>query len=320
MYDVVTLGETMLRLTPPNLERLERSDTLIIEVGGSESNVSVGLSRLGLKVAWLSRLANNAFGHKITSVLSGHGIDTKHVCWSDDDRLGIYFLEEGRPPRQSSVIYDRKDSAMSKMQSTDLPEAIFSQTKLFHTSGITLAISETARATAERAFSLAKQVGTKLSFDVNYRAKLASPEAAKSQCHPFMAEADVIFIALRDARTLFALKGEPEAILQTLHQSYPQATITLTMSSEGSLGINTQGESFKQGIFQAEAVGRIGGGDAYAAGFLYSYLRESGGLERQLRFAAAAAAHKYSTLGDMPLYNLEEVQRVINSQGSEVAR
>ncbi len=320
MYDVVTLGETMLRLTPPNLERLERSDTLIIEVGGSESNVSVGLSRLGLKVAWLSRLANNAFGHKITSVLSGHGIDTKHVCWSDADRLGIYFLEEGRPPRQSSVIYDRKDSAMSKMQSSDLPEDVFSQTKLFHTSGITLAISETSRTTAERAFSLAKQAGAKLSFDVNYRAKLASPEAAKNQCHPFMAEADVIFIALRDARTLFGLTGEPETILQALHQVYPQATITITMSSEGSLGINPQGESCRQGIFQAEAVGRIGGGDAYAAGFLYSYLREAGDLARHLRFAAAAAAHKYSTPGDMPLYNLEEVQRVITSQGSEVAR
>ena len=320
MYDVITLGETMLRLTPPNLERLERGNTLVIEVGGSESNVSVGLSRLGLKVAWLSRLANHALGRHITATLSSHVIDTQHVCWSDEDRLGLYFLEEGRPPRQSSVIYDRKDSAMSKMQASDLPAEIFSQSKLFHTSGITLAISETARATAEQAFQLAQEAGLKRSFDVNYRAKLASPEAARNQCHPFMARADVIFIALRDAKTLFGLSGEPEAVVQALHQSYPQASITLTMSSEGSLGINPQGKLFKQGIFQAEAVGRIGGGDAYAAGFLYSYLKEAGDLAKHLRFAAAAAAHKYSTPGDMPLYTLEEVEKVIHSQVSEVAR
>lgn len=320
MYDVVTLGETMLRLTPPNLERLERSDTLVIEVGGSESNVSVGLSRLGLKVAWLSRLANNALGHKITAVLRGHGIDTQDVCWSDSDRLGIYYLEEGRPPRQSSVVYDRKDSAMSRMQATDLPEEIFSQTRLFHTSGITLAISDSARETAQKAFRLAKEGGVKLSFDVNYRAKLASPTEAKAQCHPFMSEADVIFIAMRDAKALFGLSGEPKNILEALHKAYPQAIITMTMSSEGSLGINAEGQAFRQGIFQAEAVGRIGGGDAYAAGFLYSYLTKPGELAEHLRFAAAAAAHKYSTPGDMPLYRLEEIRTILNSQSSEVSR
>ncbi len=116
MVDVVTLGETMLRFTPPARNRLEQADHLQVHVGGSESNTAVGLARLGLKTAWLSRLPTTALGRMVCGELSKYGVDTSHVIWSDTDRLGLYFLEEAGPPRGSQVIYDRRDSAISRMQ------------------------------------------------------------------------------------------------------------------------------------------------------------------------------------------------------------
>ncbi len=106
-YDVITLGETMLRFTPPQLKRLEQTTGFDIEVGGTESNTAVGLARLGLNVAWLSRLTDNPLGRIIEQAIAKNGVDTSHIIWTDQDRVGLYFLEEGRIPRGSRVIYDR---------------------------------------------------------------------------------------------------------------------------------------------------------------------------------------------------------------------
>ncbi len=94
MYDVLTLGETMLRFTPPARNRLEQTDHLQVHVGGSESNTAVGLARLGLKTAWLSRLPSTALGRMVSGELNKFGVDTSHVIWTDSDRVGLYFLEE----------------------------------------------------------------------------------------------------------------------------------------------------------------------------------------------------------------------------------
>src|SRR4051812_14873032 len=119
-FDVVTLGETMLRLTPPLMKRLEQATTLDIAIGGSEYNTSVGLARLGLKVSWISRLTSNGLGSLIANTLRGYGVDTSFVSWTDQDRIGLYFLEEGLAPRGSTVVYDRANSALSRMQPDDL--------------------------------------------------------------------------------------------------------------------------------------------------------------------------------------------------------
>lgn len=170
-YDVVTLGETMLRLTPPNLRRLEQATTLDIEVGGTESNVAIGLSRLGLKVAWLSRLTDNPLGRLITSRITAHGVDTTHVCWTAADRVGVLFYEMGKAPRGSQVLYDRRYSAVSRMQAADLPQDLFCPdgARLLHTTGITLALGQALTDTAHHALRLAKAAGWMVSFDMNYR-------------------------------------------------------------------------------------------------------------------------------------------------------
>jgi 2-dehydro-3-deoxygluconokinase len=315
-YDVVTLGETMLRFTPPALRRLEQTLDFELHVGGSESNTSVGLARLGLKVAWLSRLTDNALGHIVARTIASHGVDTSQVVWTPEDRVGLYFLEEGKAPRGSQVIYDRKDSAVSKMQPSELPVDIFQQdnAKLFHTTGITLAISESAKVTATKALELAKNAGWRVSFDVNYRAKLWTPKEARAGCEPSMRQADIIFIPLRDAKIIFELDEDssPEAVLNMLSESYPNATIAMTMSAKGAMAVSNN-SVYQQDAFKAEEVGRLGGGDAFSAGFLYAYLTFND-VALGLRWAAAVAALKYSITGDFPLIEKREVEALVNQK------
>ncbi len=121
IYDVITLGETMLRLSPPEPLRIEQASHYEMHVGGSESNVAVGLARLGLRVAWLSRLTDNALGHTIENAIRAYGVDTSHIVWTNEDRVGLYFYEPGGAPRSGKVIYDRAGSAASRIQPTDLP-------------------------------------------------------------------------------------------------------------------------------------------------------------------------------------------------------
>jgi 2-dehydro-3-deoxygluconokinase len=114
-YDVLTVGETMLRLSPPNWQRLEQATTLDVQVGGAESIVSVLISRLGLRAAWVSRLPDSPLGRRIAQALRAQGVDTSHVTWAAEGRVGTYFVEYAPPPRATNVIYDRRFSAMSAM-------------------------------------------------------------------------------------------------------------------------------------------------------------------------------------------------------------
>ena len=150
-HDVLTFGESMMRLTPPGFLRIEQTRSFDIWVGGTESNTAVGLARLGMKAAWLSRLPATPMGRYISNRIGQYGVDVSNVIWADaDERLGIYFHEKAQAPRASEIIYDRKDSAMSRIKPGDLPDGLFAPglSRLLHLTGITLALSESARDTA----------------------------------------------------------------------------------------------------------------------------------------------------------------------------
>src|SRR3954467_13711858 len=120
-FDVVTFGEAMIRLAPPNFRRLEQASSLDVLVGGAELNTAVGLARLGRSAAWVSRLTNNPLGRLIANRAREAGVATDHVAWTDDGRVGLYFLEFGAAPRASSVLYDRKDSAIAQVRPGMVP-------------------------------------------------------------------------------------------------------------------------------------------------------------------------------------------------------
>lgn len=317
-YDVVTLGETMLKFTPPDLQRFEQTVSFKVEAGGTESNLAVGLARLGLKVAWLTRLTENQLGRLIERSIAGHGVDTSWVIWTDQDRVGLYFVEEGKMPRGSQVIYDRKNSAISQISPAELPVELFRPegARLLHLTGITPALGPKAAATTRRALELAQESGWQISFDLNYRSKLWSGEAALEGCTPFMEAADILLAPLGDVRILYDLDPEirPEEALDMLTDYYPRSTIVMTLGADGALGVEPGGKVIHQPAFPAEEVGRLGGGDAFAAGFLFAYLRaagETGWLAQALRWGVAMAALKYSIPGDLPFITQAEVEALV---------
>src|SRR6185312_1797272 len=150
-FDVVTFGEAMIRLAPPQFRRLEQAQSLEVQVGGAELNTAVGVARLGRKAAWVSRLTRNPLGRLIANKAREAGVGTDHIVWTDDDRVGIYFVEFGAAPRASSVLYDRKGSAIAAIQPGMVQwKAAFASAKWFHVTGITPALGTgAAEATRE---------------------------------------------------------------------------------------------------------------------------------------------------------------------------
>src|ERR1700722_4252723 len=151
MAEVITFGEAMVRLSPPNFRRLEQARSLDVQVGGAELNTAVALARLGRSSAWVSRLTDNALGRLIANHAREAGVVADHIVWTKEDRVGIYFLEFGAAPRASSVLYDRKGSAIAAIKPGMVNWAkVFHGARWFHVTGITPALSSTAaEATAE---------------------------------------------------------------------------------------------------------------------------------------------------------------------------
>lgn len=313
MYDVVTLGESMLRLTPPRFGRLEQASSLEVHCGGSESNTAVALSRLGSRVCWLSRLPDSPLGDLVCGEISRFGVDTAHVVRAAGARVGTYYYEPAHAPRTSRVYYDRADSAMAQMQAEELPGDPFRRgaSKLFHTTGITTAISDSARATARAAAHRARSAGMRISFDINHRRNLWSPTAARPVYEEWLGIADLVFVAERDASLLWPeLRDAP-----ALHARCPRATLVITRGDQGSFAVTPDGRELSQSAYPATDVERLGRGDAFSGGFIHQWLA-SDDVEEALRWGAAVAALKFSMAGDMALVTAAEVAAVIDGHGT----
>jgi 2-dehydro-3-deoxygluconokinase len=322
-YHIVTLGETMLRLTPPDFQRLEQATSLQVHVGGSESNTAIGLARLGMRVAWLSRLTDNPVGRLVASAIRAHGVDTSHVVWTPEDRIGTYYLEEGGSPRGSRVLYDRANSAMANIQPEDLPVDLFQSDhgSLLHLTGITVGLSESAAQTAYYAAELAEQAGWGISFDLNYRSRLWLPDTARTKCTPLIEAADILFVPFRDACQLFGFSDTtpPEAVMRQLSQRFPQTLIVMSNDADGVYARAVNGLVEHQPAFEVDTVGRVGAGDAFNAGFLAQYIA-SNDLEAALAWGNAAAALKFSIPGDMPIMDRSDIEGVLSGSSMRVKR
>src|SRR6476659_1664799 len=162
-HDVITFGEAMIRLAPPNFRRLEQTRSLDVQVGGAELNTAVALARLGRQTAWVSRLTNNPLGRLIANHAREAGVSCEHVVWTKEDRVGLYFLEFGAAPRASSVLYDRKNAAIAGIKSGMVAwDRVFEGARWFHVTGITPALSAGAAGVTREALAAARaaRVGT----------------------------------------------------------------------------------------------------------------------------------------------------------------
>lgn len=328
MYDLVTFGEAMVRLSPPHFQRLEQTRSLDVNVGGAELNVAVGVTRFGMRSAWISKLPTNFLGYLIRDRAQEFGVDCSHLIWSDEGRAGLYFLEFGASPRASSVLYDRRGSAVSMVQPKEIDWAkIFSESKHFHVSGITPALSATAAEVTVEALKAAKNAGCTVSYDLNYRKKLWTPTEAKRIQEPMMANVDVLITTEEDTSVVFDIKEKDyETVAERLAQTYKFKIVGITLREDLSVWRNNwtaivyqDGKIFRDRKYEVEIVDRVGGGDSFTAGFLYGWLEE-GDVEKGLRYGNAFAVLKHTFPGDFNWTTREGVEALLKGAGLRISR
>jgi 2-dehydro-3-deoxygluconokinase len=316
LYDVVTLGETMIRLTPKGFTRLEEASELECRIGGSESNVAIALARIGMRTAWLSKLPLNSLGKLVARRLQSLGVDVSHVLWSEQARAGLYFIEPGAAPRPSRVLYDRANSAASTMEPEEVPWSVVRESRHLHLTGITPALSSSCRAVVARAVEVAREARTTVSFDVNYRAKLWSTRDARAALEPLMARVNLVIATDTDARLIFELSGTPEEMAAALRERLRAEVVALTCGPDGA--VCCFGDITRAPSFPVTEVDRVGAGDAFDAGLIHGYL--NGDIPYGLQFGMAMAAIKHSIPGDEFISSAEEVHFLLQSTHREIQR
>ena len=319
MSKLVTFGETMLRLSPPAGQRLETEGQLDAQVGGAESNVAAAAAALGMESTWLSKLPNSPLGRRVVRSLRGHGV-TPEVAWDDSEtaRLGTYYLEHGADPRGTDVIYDRANASVTTVEPEDLDLDVFETASVFHTTGITPALSETTAGTTTALLSAAGEAGVTRSFDLNYRSKLWSTTEARECYEELFEEIDLLFAPIRDARNVLGYEGDAETLARTLTGEYDIETVVVTRGEAGSLAYS-DGEVFEQGIIPAEMVDAIGTGDAFVGGVLAELIAGSD-IETALSYGAAAASLKRTIEGDVLVTTREEVEDALDRSTGGISR
>ncbi len=323
-FDALALGEILLRLSAPSNERIVRGDTFEKCAGGAELNVVSGISMMGLRTGIISKVPKNDIGTYVKNHLRFCGVSDDCLVYDDskDARLGIYFYENGAYPRKSSVIYDRKHSSINTISIHDIPESTFSSTKLFHTSGITLALSDETRAVTIDCIKRFKENGTLISFDVNYRANLWDEVTAKQYIEEILPYVDILFVSEETSRRTFGKTGTVKEIMKSYTKDYD---ISIIATTERTV-ISPKKHTFTSIIYNAkedvfyeetpyekiEVIDRIGSGDAYVSGVLYGLLAYND-CQKALEIGNAASAIKNTVPGDLPSTDLNEIHRIIST-------
>lgn len=319
LRDVLTFGETMLRLSPAGTARLASTSALDVWVAGSESNVAAALAALGVSVTWVSRLPSNALGRKIADMLRGWDIGTEHIVWTDArERVGLFFLEPGSAPRPTSVIYDRAHSAASRLVPADISDALIDAHRHLHVSGITPALSASCAQTVADAVARAKSRGKTVSLDVNFRALLWTPGQATEALSPLWSQADVVFCTREDAARLFGLTGSASTVAAILRRRFAVPTVVLTTGADGAVLSDDTGEIPHPAVPVPITLDRLGSGDAFAAGFLAGWL--AGSPADGLKFGVAAAALKRTIAGDVLTATRAEIEAVMQTEEGQAWR
>ncbi len=325
MYDVVCFGEAMIRFTPNDFERLEQVVSLRVTVGGSELNAAVGLARLGMRAAWVSKLTDNGLGRLIANQARGQGVDTTHVVWTGDYRVGLYFVEPGASPRASQVLYDRKDAAIAHFAPADVDwDAILQGARAFHVSGITPALSDLARQSTVAAIAAAKRQGCLVSFDVNFRARLWTAQAANACLSQLMPSVDVLISTSDDLETVFGCQGSEEEMARQMKERFGHKVVAMTIRQAPTVlhgfwsSIAVADQVYKGRVTELELVDRVGSGDAYTAGFLYGYL--TGDVAKAVAYGDAMSVLKHSIPGDFSYFTAKEVETVTRTVATKIQR
>lgn len=321
---VITFGEILMRLSVPNHGRFVQATSFDICYGGSEANVAASLAHFGVKSRHVTRLPSNDFGLAAAAMLRHHGVDDSSVVYGDE-RMAVYFLENGAMQRASRIIYDRFDSAFAAISPGMIDwERALADAAWFHWTGITPAISEGAAACLLEGLIVANKKGIKVSADINYRRNLwRYGKTAKEVMPELISLSHHLVGAETDFENTLSVQAESfeEGCLKVSKLNPKIETISMTTRDSVSSSHNRLSGTLwtKDKVYTTKEydlipiVDRIGGGDAFMAGLIYGSLN---GFDYPdtIDYAVAASALKHSIPGDINLSTVDEVENLRESR------
>ena len=337
MARIVTFGELMLRLQPFNYERFVQAQSVEFTFGGGEANVAVSLANYGMDVAFVTKLPAHAIGQAAVNSLRRYGVDTSLIV-RGGDRVGIYYNEKGASQRGSVCIYDRANSAIQLAAREDFDwDKIFDGADWFHFTGITPALGPNVVEICKDACKAAKARGIKISCDLNYRGKLWTRAQANAAMTELAQYIDVCISNEEDAKDVFGIEAEATDIYggSLNHEGYKSVAkqladrfgfekVAITLRESHSAFDNgwsamlynvAKNEYCFSKKYDLHIIDRVGGGDSFGGGLIYSLLSGKS-TQEAVEFAVAASALKHSIGGDYNMVTVAEVEKLAGGDGS----
>ena len=336
MAKIITVGEIMMRLQPAGYQRIMQANAFDVVFGGGEANVAVSLAQYGEDVAFVTKLPANVLGDKCVRELKGWGVDTSEIV-RGGDRIGIYFCEKGCSQRSSNVIYDRAGSAIAEVGEDDFNiDAMLDGAKWLHWTGITPAISDNMAKVMAKILKAAKQKGVTVSCDLNYRKKLWSKQKANEVMSELVKYVDVLISNEEDSKDVFGIEADGtninagvisakgyESIGKQLMAKFPNIKyVAFTLRESISASCNGWSailmdckQVYSSKKYMIDIVDRVGGGDSFGAGLIYSLINNMNPQEC-IEFAVAASCLKHTVEGDFNIASVDEVKKLAGGDGS----
>lgn len=335
MSRVITFGELMLRLAPEGYYRFVQATSYGATYGGGEANVAVSLANFGLDAAFVTKLPKHEIGQAGVNSLRQFGVDTSLIT-RGGERVGIYFLEKGASQRPSKVIYDRAGAAIAKATTSDFDwDRIFDGVSWFHFTGITPALGDNVAEICFEALKVAKEKNITVSCDLNYRKNLWSREKAGEVMGRLMPYVNVCIANEEDASDVFGIKADHTDVTsgKVNHEGYKEVAKKLTerfgfkkvaITLRGSISANDNnwaamlydnGEFYFSKNYLVHIVDRVGGGDSFGAGLIYSQINNYE-PQASIEFAVAASCLKHTIEGDFNQVSVDEVLKLAGGDGS----
>ncbi len=349
-YDLMSLGECMLRLSPHGHGRIEFANALEVWVGGGEYNVAYALARLGMRTGFLSRLVDHPLGRLIVNHGRAVGVDMTHIVMADydgigrEDRIGLNFTEVGTGVRASVTLYDRGHSAASNLKPGMIDFAALFREKgvrWLHTGGIFTALSQGCAAVCKEALVAARQAGTIVSYDLNFRSKLWSSQKAREMTRDLVPYMDCLIGNEEDFQKVlgFEVDGADEHLstldasaykkmVEKVVKAFPNIKVVGTTLREVKSGLvnNWSAILWAEGQFyesrrydNLEIEDRVGGGDGFSSGFAYGFLNGKTPQEC-VDLGAAHGALLQSTRGDTSQIDLADLMHVFGGGSARIKR
>ncbi len=315
---VVTIGEIMMRLSTPGFTRFTQANSMDVVYAGSEANVAVSLSLLGIPSAHVTRFPMNDLGQAATQSLARYGVDTRYIAYGNE-RIGVYFLENGAMQRSSRIIYDRFDSAFAHISPSDVDwNKVLDGALWFHYTGITPAISQGAADLCLAGARAARERGLTVSGDINYRRNLWQYGKTARDVMPALIECtDVVVAGTTDFDNCAGIKGDD--FLDTCKRAMETFPGIKKITSTSRESVSSSHNRMRARLWDGNTlytsreydlthiVDRVGTGDAFMAGLIYGWLNNKAD-QHVLEFAIAACALKHSIPGDVNLVTAEEIE------------